>query len=140
MADFWKILTIIWVGGGILIGLLINGKTIYSWIGAKVLMEAEMMVKTLDLMFVEMTIKRALTLFGSYLGAVFLLGVFLLYPSIEGGIIFGIIFVFAAFKLPRILIQMAHKRRIKRFVMQLIDGLTLMSNAMRSGLNVPQAL
>jgi len=91
-------------------------------------------------MFVEISQDRLLRLFSSYLIGTFILGVFLLYPSIEGGIVFGALFVVLFFKLPRKMIQIAHKRRTKRFVLQMVDGLTLMSNAMRSGLNVPQAL
>jgi tight adherence protein B len=38
------------------------------------------------------------------------------------------------------MLSMMHKKRIKKFVLQMIDGLSLMSNGLRSGLNVPQAL
>jgi len=70
----------------------------------------------------------------------FLLGCFLLYPSLGGAFCFGIFFVTVFWKLPGKIIHTLWKRRINRFVLQMVDGLSLMSNAMRSGLNVPQAL
>jgi tight adherence protein B len=53
---------------------------------------------------------------------------------------FGGFFVFLGWTLPRRMLSMMHKKRIKKFVLQMIDGLSLMSNGLRSGLNVPQAL
>ena len=70
----------------------------------------------------------------------FLLGVFFLYPSVGGGFSFGVLFTAMGYKVPNKMLHTIWKRRIKKFVLQMVDGLSLMSNAMRSGLNVPQAL
>ncbi len=135
-----KISSITWVGMVILIGLLINGDKLYSWIGNKIVEERDAMVAKLDLMFVEITPEKALRLYGSYLFCLFLLGVFFLYPSVGGGFCFGLLFTCLGWKLPGKVIHAVWKRRTKKFVLQMVDGLSLMSNAMRSGLNVPQAL
>lgn len=135
-----KFASILWVGAVILIGLLINGDKLYSWIGAKLIHERDAMVARLDLMFIEVTPERAFSLYTLYLIGLFFLGVLLLWPSVGGGFFFGLFFTAVGWKLPGKLIEVIWKRRVKKFVIQMVDGLSLMSNAMRSGLNVPQAL
>ncbi len=140
MSLFLKILSILWVGGVILVGLIINGDKLYSWIWKKFMNEVDWSVKKLDLMFIEISQKRFAFFYGFYLLLLFSFALFFLWPSILGGISFGILFTLLGWKIPRKLINVFHKRRTKKFVNQMVDGLTLMSNAMRSGLNVPQAL
>lgn len=135
-----KLLSIGWVGGVILVGLWSNGDRLYSWIGAKLQTECEAMVARLDMMFIEISLDRAMRFYAGYLIGLFVLGVLLLWPSVGGGFFIGLVFVYAGWKIPGKVINILHKRRITRFVMQMVDGLSLMSNAMRSGLNVPQAL
>lgn len=139
-SPMWKLIAIGWVGAVILIGLLINGDKLYGWVGSKVLAERDWMMAKLDLMFVEITPEKLLRLYACYLIGLFLLGVLLLWPNVGGGFCFGIIFVMVAWRMPSRLINLMHKRRTTKFVIQMVDGLSLMSNAMRSGLNVPQAL
>jgi tight adherence protein B len=135
-----KIVTIAWVGSVILIGLILNGQQLYSWIGGKVTSERDQMAKILDLMFVEITPKRLSQYYTGYLIFLFLLGNFLLWPSVGAGFCFGLLFVVIFWRLPGSVIRVMQKRRIKKFVLQMVDGLSLMSNGLRSGLNVPQAL
>ena len=132
--------SIAWVGLVMLVGLLMNGDKLYSWIGAKLLEERDKMVAKLDLMFIEVTPEKCFKLYVSYLLGLFFLGVFFLYPSVGGGFCFGLLFVLIGWKFPGKFINTIWKRRTKKFVVQMVDGLSLMSNAMRSGLNVPQAL
>ena len=135
-----KFASIGWVGGVILIGLLLNGDKLYSWIGRKVREERDMMVSKLDLMFIEVSPEKAMKLYVSYLIFLFAFAMVFLYPNLGGGFCFGIFFVFIGWKLPGKVIHTLWKKRIRKFVTQMVDGLSLMSNAMRSGLNVPQAL
>ncbi len=140
MVGLLKVVAIGWVGGVILIGLILNGDRLYAWIGQKLQTECETMVAKLDMMFIEIALDRALKFYFGYLLSLFFLAVFLLWPSIGGGFVTGLVFVFVGWRLPGRVINALHKRRITRFVLQMVDGLSLMSNAMRSGLNVPQAL
>lgn len=139
-SPFWKVIAIGWVGSVLLIGLLINGDKLYSWAGQKVLDETDWMHAKLDLMFVEIKKEKLLRLYSMYLIGVFVLGLFLLWPSVGGGFVFGLFFELVFWKMPGKFINAMHKRRTKKFVVQMVDGLSLMSNAMKSGLNVPQAL
>lgn len=135
-----KIVCIGWVGIVMLVGLFTNGDRLYSWIGQKFVAERDYMLTTLDLMFVQTTAEQIGRYYSIYLVMLFMLGVFFLFPSVGGGFVFGCLFVAVGWKLPSRMIRMMHKRRIKKFVLQMVDGLSLMSNAMRSGLNTPQAL
>ncbi len=140
LSEILKWVSIGWVGGVILIGLLINGDKLYSWAGRKVMGEVEFMVAKMDLMFMEVPVQKCTRYYAVYLVFLFLLGIFLLSPSLGGGVIFGLFFIFIGWKLPGKVIGIMHKRRIKKFVLQMVDGLSLMSNSLRSGLNVNQAL
>jgi len=135
-----KIVCIGWVGIVLLVGLLTNGDRLYSWIGEKFNQERDYMLATLDLMFVQTNAKRVGNWYLGYLLFLFALGVFFFYPSVGGGFFFGLVFTFVGWKIPSRVIRMLHARRIKKFVLQMVDGLSLMSNAMLSGLNVPQTL
>lgn len=135
-----KIIAIGWVGGVILVGLLVNGDRLYSWLIQKITTECEAVITKLDTMFIELTMEQALKYYTAYLVGLFALGVLMLWPSVGGGFFMGVVLVLAAWRLPGRVVNILHKRRITKFVTQMVDGLSLMSNAMRSGLNVPQAL
>ncbi|MEZ4751223.1 MAG: type II secretion system F family protein [Bdellovibrionota bacterium] len=134
-----KVICVGWVGGAILIGLLINGERLYSWVGNKFTNEAEWMLAKLDIMFIRVEPKKLRTSYGAYLIFLFALGFFLL-PSAGSGAVFGVLIVLVGWKMPRRIINILFKRRVTRFVVQMVDGLGLMSNGLRSGLNVNQAL
>lgn len=138
-SDILKILCIGFVGLVMLVGLLMNGERLYLWIWRKITQERDWMISTLDMMFIEITPLRVMQLFMLYLVLLCGLGIFLI-PSIVAGWMLGMLLVIVGYKLPRRVIIVFQKRRIKKFVLQMVDGLSLMSNAMRSGLNVPQAL
>lgn len=135
-----KIVTVMWVGGAMLTGLLKNGDRIYGWVGKKFAKEKDYMLVTLDLMFIQISERRLSQLYTGYLILLFLLGLFLFLPNVGGAVGFGALFTIVGWKFPSYTISKLHRRRIKKFVLQMVDGLSLMSNAMRSGLNVPQAL
>lgn len=140
MASFLKFLSIGWVGGVLLVGLLLNGDQLYSWVGVKNKSERDEMLRLLDLMFIVVTPERLNLFFLIYLALLFGLGIIFFAPSIGAITFFGFFFVALGWTLPRRFLSLMHKRRIKKFVIQMVDGLSLMSNGLRSGLNVPQAL
>ncbi len=123
-----------------LVGLFTNGERLYSWVGSKFDKELDWMLAKLDIMFITVNRQKAVRFYASYLIILFALGMFFLYPSSGAGAVFGTIFVLLGWKFPRGIIGIIFKRRVTRFVVQMVDGLSLMSNAMRSGLNVNQAL
>ncbi len=56
------------------------------------------------------------------------------------GTIMGLILAFVGFKAPRIIIDYLVERRIKAYSLQMVDALQLLSNGIRAGLSVPQAI
>ena len=135
-----KFLSIAWVGGALLIGLLLNGEQIYAWVNSKNASEREEMARILDLMFVVITPENLKFFYLLYLVSLFGLGILFFAPSVGGSVFFGFFFVGLGWTLPRRILGILHKRRTKKFVIQMVDALSLMSNGLRSGLNVPQAL
>jgi len=135
-----KILSIGWVGGALLVGLLLNGEQLYGWIGMRNSSERDEMARLLDLMFSTTSAERIKLFYVLYLVCLFGLGILFFAPSVGGCVFFGFLFVALGWTLPRRFLSILHKRRIKKFVIQMVDGLSLMSNGLRSGLNVPQAL
>jgi len=140
LSPILEVLSIGWVGAVILVGLLINGDRLYPWIWQKVLNERDAMAEKLDLMFYEITAEKLLKYYTCYCGGLFALGALAVWPSVGFGALLGTIFVLVFWKMPGKVITGMQRRRTTKFVYQMVDGLSLMSNAMRSGLNVPQAL
>ncbi len=56
------------------------------------------------------------------------------------GFFLGVVLSFVGWKIPRPFVRHLVKKRIKSYQGQLIDSLTLLSNGIRAGLSVPQAL
>ena len=56
------------------------------------------------------------------------------------GLFLGMVVMVIGWKIPRPLIDFFIKRRIKSYQNQLVDALTLLSNGIRAGLSIPQAL
>ncbi len=83
----------------------------------------------------KVTLLMLLMSFG--LGAVFFV---LFYPNILLGFIFGCIVTVAGWSLPLVIVKILFEQRCDRFGDQLVDGLTIMSNGIKSGTNVAQSM
>ncbi len=100
----------------------------------------EEIIKLLDLMFVEIDQKKITTVlllvsFGS--GAALFI---LLWPNVILGLIIGSIATAIGWKLPLILIKNMYDQRATRFTDQMVDGLTIMANGIKSGLSITQSM
>ncbi|NBT58506.1 hypothetical protein EBT16_06955 [bacterium] len=137
---FLKFGAIGWVGFSLLFGLSQNGQQLFGWLGSKGKGQIEQMATQLDLMFFEVSEKTLTRFYAGYLLFLFFLGVYALAPNVGAGFVFGLFFVWIGWTLPLRVINVLYTRRIKKFVLQMVDGLSLMSNGLRSGLNVPQAI
>jgi tight adherence protein B len=61
-------------------------------------------------------------------------------PNFGPAIFFGLLTLGIGWILPKPIIDFLYKKRVTKFVEQMVDGLGLMSNGMRSGLSVSQAM
>lgn len=127
---------------GVAIFILSYGqsKRFLDWLRFQSIGTRDYIVEKLNLMFYEVNPNQVLLgLFGVSFGlgsVVFLL----LLPNVFGGFLMGTFVTVIGWKLPKPIIDYMFKRRIDKFVLQMIDGLSLMSNGMKSGLSVPQSI
>lgn len=113
---------------------------IWDFLYKKSLGSREEVFKLLDLMFVEVEKKRvtALMLLSSVgLGVVFF---FLLWPNIIPGLIIGAAVTVGGWHLPLLIVKNMYHRRASTFTDQMVDGLTIMANGIKSGLSITQSM
>ena len=111
-----------------------------SWIYRNTIGQIDWVMEQLDNMFI--VVDRRLVFWG-LVASSFGLGIIvalLFIPNFFLVAIFGIIAFIAGAKLPRPFINFLIKRRYKLFNQQLMDGLSLMSNGLKSGLSINQAV
>ncbi len=132
---------LLWAGL-ILIGALVFFATLVSYeaIERHTVKDADWVANQLDLMFIPIPPKRAFRIL--MLGP-FILGI-LAFSAFWGNTFLGLIsalgVIGVGFKLPRPFIEFLLKSRTRKLNMQLVDGLTLMANSLRSGLSLMQTL
>ena len=61
-------------------------------------------------------------------------------PNFGAGAFFGLLCLVLGWLMPKPIVDFMYQRRVDKFVGQMVDGLGLMSNGMRSGLSVVQAM
>jgi len=113
---------------------------IFNSLQNRSLSKREEILRLLDLMFVETDKKKVTTLlllisFG--LGFLFFL---LLWPHIMIGIPVGLVVTIVMWSLPLAFVQKQWEKRCNLFVAQMVDGLTIMSNGVKAGLSITQAM
>lgn len=83
----------------------------------------------------KITLLMLLMSFG--LGSLFFV---LAYPNIIVGLIVGAIVTMLGWSLPLVIVKILFEQRCDKFTDQLVDGLTIMSNGIKSGTNVAQSM
>ncbi len=113
---------------------------IINFLQKKSLGSREEILRLLDLMFVEVDKKKVtllMLLLSFGLGTVFFL---LFLPNVLAGFIVGAMVTVAGWTIPILLVKSVYERRSNLFVDQMIDGLTIMANGIKSGLTVTQSM
>lgn len=115
---------------------------IFDWIERQTYGTRTYITEKLEFLHIEIAQDRlTYMLLGSSVGigcVIFLLLGFL--GSWIMGTIMGLILAFIGFKAPRMIIDYLVERRIKAYSLQMVDALQLLSNGIRAGLSVPQAI
>ncbi|MBK9041140.1 MAG: type II secretion system F family protein [Bdellovibrionales bacterium] len=118
---------------------LMSDKLLYK-LHERSLGNREEVLRLLDMMFVEtdrtrVTLLMFLLSFG--LGAL----VFLIFwPNLVVGIVMGFIVTLIGWSIPKNLMRSLWEKRCTRFTDQMVDGLTIMSNGIKSGLSITQSM
>ncbi len=111
-----------------------------EWLRFQSVGTRDYIVERMALMFIEVQPNTVLfVLFGMSFG-VGLIVFFLLMPQVFPAILVSSVVTLVGWKLPRPIVDMIYFRRVKKFTMQMIDGLSLMSNGMKSGLSIVQSM
>lgn len=135
-----KTLGVLLIAVGIFIISYQQSKRFLDWLRFQSLGTRDYIVEKLQMMFIEVPPHKILIgLFSLSFGLgsiVFLACLPRLFPGIPLAILVTII----GWKAPKPFVDKMYKRRIDRFVMQMVDGLNLMSNGLKSGLSVIQSL
>ena len=140
MWGLYKIGVLILMGVLLLIVFLMNSKKAVRFLDAKFENRANWLVRELDTLFIEMNKRTAIILiYGGTLGAGFVVFVMFL-PNFIAGILIGGAVGFMFSRLPAPIISYMKNKRAYLFNLQMVDALTLMSNGLRSGLNLIQAV
>lgn len=134
-----------------ILGLLIFGASVFTiayhyntrfleWLRFQSLGTRDYIVERLNLMFIEIPPHQILMgLFGISFGlGAIVFGAFL--PNLFPGIPFAILTTIVGWKAPKPIVDWMYRRRVKRFTLQMVDALNLMSNGLKSGLSIMQAM
>jgi tight adherence protein B len=111
-----------------------------DWLRFQSVGTRDYIVERLALMFIEVSPNSVLlALFlGSFgLGSLFFVA---LLPQLFPALVVGGIVTIVGWKAPKPVIEMIYQRRVRKFTLQMVDGLGLMSNGMKSGLSVVQSM
>lgn len=138
LAQDWFVL--LGVGAGIFGFSMLMSDRILSWLHDKSLGSRTYVLEKFELMFVENNEKKVtITMLLLSFGLGFLIFL-LMWPNLWSGLIFGGIVTLVGWQIPKYLVDMIYERRCKLFVAQMVDGLTIISNGLRSGLSMTQSL
>jgi tight adherence protein B len=136
----YKVGVLILMGAVFLVVFLMNSKKALRFLDEKFENRADWLVRELDTLFIELNKKTALIIiYGGTLGVGFIIFVLFL-PNFIAGLLVGSALGFMFSRLPAPIIQYLKNKRAYTFNLQMVDALTLMSNGLRSGLNLLQAV
>lgn len=115
---------------------------IFDWIEQQTYGTRTYIMEKLEFLFIEIPQDRlTYILLASSVGlGAFVFLLFGVFGSWILGIIFGLALAFVGFKAPRIIVDHLVQKRIKAYSLQMVDALQLLSNGIRAGLSVPQAI
>jgi len=102
--------------------------------------QREEVMKILKLMSVEVDERQvtwAILLISFGMGSLFFI---LFWPSIFIGLLFGSAVTIAGWSIPLLIVRYLYERRCAMFVDQMVDGLTIMANGIKSGSNAMQSM
>lgn len=140
MASIYFALIIIVIATFVGYIVYLQHQQVSSWIYRNTIGQADWVMEQLDNMFMEVNRKFV---FWGLIASSFGFGIFvalLFLPNFFLTLLFGILAFIAGSKIPRPFVNFLVKRRYKLFNQQLMDGLSLMSNALKSGLSINQAI
>lgn len=134
----WLLAVVVFISA-VLIAYQFSGK-ILDWIRFQSIGTRDYIADKFQLMMIEVSPEKILigqVCLSVGLGAIMFL---VCLPNFGPGIFFGALMGVVGWVLPKPIVNWMYRNRCDKFVNQMVDGLGLMSNGMRSGLSVVQAM
>ncbi len=114
---------------------------IYNNVWGRLRVVSEQTLMIFQDLFFKRTLRQVYILQTMISGAFGLMAIYLFKDNILVAIGLAALIFFYAWRLPRFfLINIVRTRRVGEFSLQMVDGLTLMGNALKSGMNLAQSL
>lgn len=115
---------------------------IFDWVERQTLGTRSYIMEKLEFLFIEVKPEYITytLLFLSFGLSAIVLGIFILFGNWGAGFSFAAIISFLGWKIPKPFINMLVERRIKAYQGQMVDAMTLLSNGIRAGLSMNQAI
>jgi tight adherence protein B len=111
----------------------------FDWLRFQSIGTRDQIVDTLSRMFIQVNPQTVLIVMLSLSGIGFSVVFLLFLPRLFPGFFFGSLVGVLLWKIPGIIVRILFQRRLKLFVLQMVDGLNLVANGLRSGLSLIQA-
>lgn len=118
----------------------VNADRIINFLFKKTLGQREELFLLLDKLYVETDKKKlsiSLILISFGVGILFFIA---FWPSVLPGLLFGGVAIVLGWSIPRIVLTNLWEKRCNRIVDQMIDGMTIMANGVKSGLGITQSM
>lgn len=119
-----------------------NSLKLFNWIEDQTYGTRDYILKKCELLHIDIKPNHVTygLLFLSFGLAVLVFGLMAMLGKFTGAFILSAIVAFMGWKIPRPLVDHLVERRIKKYEVQMVDALNLLSNGLRAGLSVPQSL
>lgn len=111
-----------------------------DWLRFQSIGARDEIVEKLGRMFIDIPPNKVLVYMILCAVIPFFLTFLLFLPRVGPGLILGCVAAFGGWMLPKPFVNVMLEKRTEKFGLQMVDGLNLMGNAMKSGLSVAQAM
>jgi tight adherence protein B len=119
-----------------------NSESLFQWIEDQTFGNRDFILQKGDLLFIKFNPQRVtyLLLATSIGSGIFSFALLMILGHSYWGVILGVICFVLGWKLPRPIMNFLVERRIKKYSLQMVDALNLLSNGIRAGLSMNQAI
>ncbi len=135
-----KLFGVLLFGVAVFVAAYHYNKRIMDWLRFQSLGTRDYVVEKLGMMFIEVEPNKALTYLAALAVVPGLLVFLLFWPMVGPGLAFSVLISVVGWKSPKPVVDWLYKKRSQKFVLQMVDALNLMSNGLKSGLSIVQAL
>ncbi len=114
---------------------------VFDWIERQTIGNRDYLLKKLDLMFIKFDPQKlTYALWGCSFGlGIFVFAIMILLGNFYSACILAIVVSFVGWKIPKPLVNFFYERRLKKFQVQMVDALNLLSGGLRAGLSLQQS-